>query len=150
MSKYRPSFRQVRAHSWHPTNNPRPEVRSLTMLESWFSVPKMDGVPRDMLGMLVVGDTKKVVKPGDYLIFDEDRITVMDHESFRAMFVPVVMDLDLHKAVDGLRQLAGGSNAEERQLLEDAVAGLYMQAELIRKLHAERAERELDFLPKVK
>ncbi|ATS92341.1 phosphoglycerate kinase [Stenotrophomonas phage vB_SmaS_DLP_5] len=150
MSKYRPSFRQVRAHCWHPTNDPRPEVRPLTVMENWFSAPKVDGVPRDMLGMLVVGNTKKVVKPGDFLIFDEDRITVMDHEAFRSMFVKVTMDLDLQNAVDGLRQMAGGCTPEERQLLEDAVAGLYMQAELIRKLHAERADRELDFLPKVK
>lgn len=150
MSKYRPSFRQVRAVQWHPTNSPRPEVRRLTMSERWWGVPAINGVDRDHIGMLVVGDTKKVVKPGDYLIFDDDAVSVMDHDQFKALFVPVVMDLDLQKAVDGLRQLAANSNPEERQMLEDAVAGLYMQAELIRRLHAERAERELDFLPKVK
>lgn len=143
--RYRPRVTPVLARQWLAHGDDH-EVRPLTGWEK-FTTRKQAHATTD-LGMLVVGNTKLVVGPGDWIVHDQERVWVLANDDFIASYVPISLDPELQELVDQLQ--AEKEQAEEplKDLLDQAVTGLYLQAELIAKCYAERYQYDTRFLPR--
>lgn len=95
---YRPRLLQVIARQWTAHGDHR-EVRPLTGWEKMWT----SGAPHSTadLGMLVVGNEKTVVHPGDWIVrMEDDLLMVMSNDEFQKLYVSTSLDPTLQELVD--------------------------------------------------
>lgn len=147
MSKFRPRFKQVKAKQWL-SHGDHQEVRALTF---WERMTAERSVHSSLdLGMLVLGDHRHLVRPGDWIIYDEDSVRVLSNDDFEAMYLPIALDPNLQELVEKLEDFKGrlGDKTDTIELIDSAITGLYLQAEVISKCYAEKYEYDTRFLPR--
>lgn len=122
-------------------------VRQLTGWEK-FTCKSRPHTTADM-GMLVIGDSKQLIAPGDWIVQDQGVIRVLSSQEFMALYLPTNLDPSLQDLVDRLEDFKSrlGDKQDTRELIDSAITGLYLQAEVIAKCYSEKYAYDTRFLP---
>lgn len=137
---YRPRFRQVAAKQWNQHGDAI-EVRYLTFWEKITQDRKHHSTAD--IGMLVVGEKKCVICPGDWIVRDGDILRVVPNSEFLETYCPTHLEPDLQSLVDRMQD---STKSEPNELLDEAISALYEQSEQLSELLAERYGQDTRFI----